>query len=280
VVVPSPAATFPYGSQTFAEIYRPAVFYSDKTRFIRQIEALGTAARAVLALFPRRFGKSVFLETVGEYYDVRNKRSFKTLFGGTDVGKNPTDLQSRFMVLRLDFSGIRAASFEDFNDKFSENLVDAIGRFCTKYNFKVPEARDGVALFEKLWSAVLAQQQADPTKPGVRRSPYTIGLADSSPIAAVRAGGRVRQLCDEGCRDHGQTAERIGNGVSTSSQRVLYVLEQSQSCARLVSRLSRVGHRHRTSVYDRVCGQRRKYLRGNLFATTICRPVRAHWRRG
>jgi hypothetical protein len=188
-VEPSPAATCPYGSQTIAEIYRPNVgFYSDKTRFIREIEALGTAARAVLALFPRRFGKTTFLDTVAEYYDVNNKKAakFAALFSATDVGKNPTSLKSRFMVLRLNFSGIEATSFADFNIKFSEKVKKAIGTFCADYDFPLPMEEDGVALFETLWRAVKMKQKKR-SELGVRtwsapacvRSPIYASLACS-----------------------------------------------------------------------------------------------------
>jgi hypothetical protein len=184
ITAPAPAA--PAGSslprpsaQSFHDVYRSGAFFSDKTKYIYEIENLGERGRLILAVFPRRFGKSTFLDTLAQYYDVRNKDAFEQLFGITDIGKNPTPLRSKFMVLCLDFSGLETSSYEAFNASFSVNLVDAIGRFCVRYGVSLPEARDGVALFEKLWRAVFEAQIDDPTKPGVRISPSQLFLTIS-----------------------------------------------------------------------------------------------------
>jgi hypothetical protein len=87
-VVQNPESPFASEVQRFRELYAPGNFYSDKTRFIRHIEAIPNG-RQVIALFPRRFGKSLFLDTLAEYYDVRNKNSFAQLFGHLDIGRQP-----------------------------------------------------------------------------------------------------------------------------------------------------------------------------------------------
>nr|CAG8528188.1 5336_t:CDS:2 [Entrophospora candida] len=75
---------------------------------------------ATLSLRPRHFGKTLFLSTLSSYYDVKNKgERFEQLFGDLYIGKNPTPLASSFLVLRLDFSGLRTNStFEIFEDDF------------------------------------------------------------------------------------------------------------------------------------------------------------------
>lgn len=153
--------------QRFREIYAPGNFYSDKTLFIRQIEALQNG-RAIIALFPRRFGKSAFLDTLGEYYDVRNKDSFVQLFGHLDIGQHPTALRSRFMILPLRFFGIATKSYEAFDTNFDEKIVEALRRFKDDYNldFKIDE-KNGILSFERLWSAVRSKAQKDPNAPGV-----------------------------------------------------------------------------------------------------------------
>lgn len=107
-------------------------------------------ARAVLALFPRQFGKTVLLDTLAQYYDVRNKRNFDDLFGGTDIGRDPTPLHSNFMVLFLDFASLHTSSYEAFNVSFNAYLATEIENFCAKYRVPSPAGIDAVDMFRTL----------------------------------------------------------------------------------------------------------------------------------
>lgn len=119
--------TFPFGTASFRDLYAPAKFFSDKTGFIRALEQnLGAKGKAVLALFPRRFGKSMFLDTLSEYYDIRNKDSFQSLFGLLNIGREPTPKRNAYMILKLDFSGLDSESYAGFNKSFSDSIVKAV----------------------------------------------------------------------------------------------------------------------------------------------------------
>ena len=39
---------------------------------------------------PRRFGKSLFLNMLGIYYDINKQDKFEEIFGGLYIGKHPT----------------------------------------------------------------------------------------------------------------------------------------------------------------------------------------------
>lgn len=68
----------PYGMMNFALIRREDYYYVDKTHFIPLIEQ---ADRFFFFMRPRRFGKSLTLNVLQHYYDVRTKDKFDELFG-------------------------------------------------------------------------------------------------------------------------------------------------------------------------------------------------------
>jgi hypothetical protein len=62
--------------------------------------------RYLFFIRPRRFGKSLFLSMMAAYYDILFKGRFKELFKGTTIYENPTEEQSKYMVLSLNFSQV------------------------------------------------------------------------------------------------------------------------------------------------------------------------------
>lgn len=63
------AKLLPYGMTNFTEIITDNYYYVDKTMFIPQIER---TSRFFFFVRPRRFGKSLFLNMISQYYD-KNK---------------------------------------------------------------------------------------------------------------------------------------------------------------------------------------------------------------
>jgi len=59
---------FPYGIADFRHLVTAGYLYVDRTAHIREVEALG---EALLFIRPRRFGKSLWLQTLANYYDLR-----------------------------------------------------------------------------------------------------------------------------------------------------------------------------------------------------------------
>ena len=103
----------PYGLKDFKIIREEGYYYVDKTAYIRKME---TRDRFVFFVRPRRMGKSLFVETLRRYYDVNEKANFRKLFGGLDIGENPTENANKYHVLALDFSvvgGILGATLEE-----------------------------------------------------------------------------------------------------------------------------------------------------------------------
>ena len=90
----------PYGQSDFRKIRLRRWLYVDKTRFIRQLEPHHFA----VLLRPRRFGKSLWVSILENYYERSRSDGFQTVFAGTDIGRNPTEEQGRHVVLRFNFS--------------------------------------------------------------------------------------------------------------------------------------------------------------------------------
>jgi len=94
---------FPYGIASFLKIREENLLYMDRTSYIRTLEETGDS---LLFIRPRRFGKSLWLNTLKCYYDVALANRFDALFGDLTVGREPTLLHNRYFVLEWDFSRI------------------------------------------------------------------------------------------------------------------------------------------------------------------------------
>ena len=88
----------PYGMMNFADIRQDNYYYVDKTRFIPMIEE---ADRFFFFIRPRRFGKSLTLNVLQHYYDVRTRDKFDDLFGDLYIGQHPTPSRNTYLVLYL-----------------------------------------------------------------------------------------------------------------------------------------------------------------------------------
>jgi hypothetical protein len=122
---------FPYGICDFKSIIKEDYVYLDRTQYIRQIENMG---KSILFLRPRRFGKSLFLDTLQNYYDIAMKDEFTHLFEKLDIGKNPTDLHNKYFVLTLDFSCIKTEGGVDKIERSLYSHINAtIQAFGNKY---------------------------------------------------------------------------------------------------------------------------------------------------
>ena len=95
----------PYGWADFRAIRLEGRLYVDKTRFIRPLED----ERFTILIRPRRFGKSCWVSMLENYYDRHWADEFEQVFGGTDVGRKPTEKRHSYMVLRFDFSAVNDA---------------------------------------------------------------------------------------------------------------------------------------------------------------------------
>lgn len=148
----------PYGECSFSEIRQDGSAYVDKTGFIEKLERCG--GKYPFIVRPRRFGKSLFTQTLAVYYDVSSVRDFDKNFKGTYIYEHKTLLAGSFYVLSLDFSGIASG---DPVKNFVERLRAAVRIFLGKYpvknaEFVLTKAYDAPAvLFSDFISAVYTE---------------------------------------------------------------------------------------------------------------------------
>ena len=91
----------PYGMQNWEDVRLRNCYYVDKTHFIPEIEA---ANDYFFFIRPRRFGKSLLMNMLRQYYDVNKRDLFERLFGDLWIGQHPTEMHNRYLVLHLNFA--------------------------------------------------------------------------------------------------------------------------------------------------------------------------------
>lgn len=54
----------------------------------------------------RRFGKSLWLNTMMTYYDVNEAANFDVSFGKTYIAQQPAEEKNSYLILNFNFSGV------------------------------------------------------------------------------------------------------------------------------------------------------------------------------
>ena len=93
------------GMRSLSEIREKNGIYIDKTRFIEELEN-NAGTNVPVFLRPRRFGKSLTVSMLLNYYDICKKDLFDKNFKGTWIYDHRTPLANSFYVLRFDFSDV------------------------------------------------------------------------------------------------------------------------------------------------------------------------------
>ena len=119
----------PYGLSNFPRLISENYYYVDKTRYI---ELLEEQPSYLFLLRPRRFGKSLFLAMLETYYSIDYRDRFEELFGGLYIGQHPTENRNRYLVLRFNFSEVKASP-EEVEHKFAAYCCMVIRNFILKY---------------------------------------------------------------------------------------------------------------------------------------------------
>ena len=125
-----PRKKLPIGIQTFARIREDNHYYVDKTPFALRLIEQGSY---FFLSRPRRFGKSLFLDTLKELFEG-NAALFKGLYA-----ENRWDWSVAYPVLRFSFGGGVLGSLEDLKQSLHEQLTHHESRFGMSAAF--PDAR-------------------------------------------------------------------------------------------------------------------------------------------
>jgi len=119
----------PTGISQFRSISDSNLYYVDKTMYLPKMEAVSDF---LFFIRPRRFGKSLFLSMVADYYDCENYKDIDEEFQGTWIAEHPLETKGKFQVLSLDFSQV-AGCADNLQDAFHVYLGIKIDAFLRKY---------------------------------------------------------------------------------------------------------------------------------------------------
>jgi len=149
--------TFPYGISDFNHIRSKGMLYVDRTACI---PALETAGQQLLFLRPRRFGKSLLLSMLANYYDIDKADEFARLFGDLAVGAEPTPEHNQYLILQWDFSKVSAQGdvgtiTQNLFDHVNASIEGFLQRYQNRLKFPVTiHAENAIASFESLGNSV------------------------------------------------------------------------------------------------------------------------------
>lgn len=148
---------FPYGISDFYLVSTGGYFYIDRTDRLPLIEAAGNQ---LLFLRPRRFGKSMFLSLLENYYDLARASQFEQTFGHLAIGQNPTPLHNRYFVMTWDFSGVETSDdWREMRQSLYNRINAQIYATAVKYAEYLKESvqidqEDAINSFDSLLTAI------------------------------------------------------------------------------------------------------------------------------
>ena len=162
----------PYGESSFEKIRTKGYHYVDKTRYIELLETQPESY--VMILRSRRFGKTLFCDMLGRYYDRRHEDSFAELFRGTYIHDHPTPGRNSYLMLTFDFSGINTETLADANEGFDETVRGSVDVFLGFYREHFSPAERRHVLSRSKPNSVLTALFDEIRKKGLGRCVYVI----------------------------------------------------------------------------------------------------------
>ena len=125
----------PYGMQNFEDMIERDCYYVDKTPFIEEIE---DSNMYFFFLRPRRFGKSLTVSMLENYYDINKKDKFDEIFGKLYIGENPTPEHNSYLIIHLNFA-IIVGDLNDYKHGMDNYCRTQFNYFVDVYSHLLPE---------------------------------------------------------------------------------------------------------------------------------------------
>ena len=153
---------FPYGIADFCRIRREERVYVDRSAHIRDLEDLGDT---LVFLRPRRFGKSLWLQTLATYYDLRLAGEHEELFGNLAIGRDPTPLAHRYFVLQWNFSTVDpSGGVERIAESLREHVSSQAKVFAREYGTTLPATIEAEGSSAAILRSILSAVSETPYK--------------------------------------------------------------------------------------------------------------------
>jgi dipeptidase len=127
--------------QNFEDVIKEDCYYVDKTPFIELVEE---SNMYFFYIRPRRFGKTLTLSMLENYYDINKKDKFDEIFGKLYIGQNPTPEHSTYLIIHLNFAEV-AAGLDDYKDGLDNHCRLVFNFFCDIYAHILPaDTKEGL----------------------------------------------------------------------------------------------------------------------------------------
>ena len=124
----------PYGMQNFEDVILENCYYVDKTPFIEDIEE---SNKYFFYIRPRRFGKTLTLSMLENYYDINKADKFEQIFGKLYIGENPTPEHNKYLVIHLNFAEV-VGDLDNYKKGLDGHCNIRFGGFCDVYARLLP----------------------------------------------------------------------------------------------------------------------------------------------
>ena len=113
--------TLPIGRDNFKDIIERNAYYVDKTSIIEDI--LSNDNYVSLFPRPRRFGKSLFISMIDNFFNIEYKDTNAYLFKDLKISKsNYYEYLSSRPVIKLDFKSLKQDNYELMLSSFKEMI--------------------------------------------------------------------------------------------------------------------------------------------------------------
>ncbi len=111
----------PIGRENFQDIIEKKLYYVDKTGVIGDL--LNNQNYVALFPRPRRFGKSLFLSMLENFFNIEKKEQNKNLFNGLKISQSPyyQELSTR-PVIKISFKDLKKDAFENIYNSYQEMI--------------------------------------------------------------------------------------------------------------------------------------------------------------
>lgn len=153
----------PIGITSFKEIRQNGAYYVDKTMFLHDL--LGARVKVTLITRPRRFGKSLMLSTLDEFFSNRNSREkTEKLFDGLAIMEQKAIVEAhmgQYPVMHFSFNGVDGANY----DSLMNNILRAMQKWCRRnrllFDFDKCDQYD-VELFDRIRKGTSNEKYKEP----------------------------------------------------------------------------------------------------------------------
>ncbi len=111
----------PIGRDNFKDIIEGDFYYVDKTKIIEEL--LDKGAYVTLFPRPRRFGKSLMISTINEFFNIENKEENQNLFKGLYIQKSKyIEEQGKYPVIKMNLKSLQATNWETMYEQMQEEI--------------------------------------------------------------------------------------------------------------------------------------------------------------